>query len=523
MSVDAQQSPEVSRLVVNILVDQLRTDYLESFAPLYGEGGLRRLMSQARYYTDSQYPFAQPDRASATASNSTGTVPYVHGIPAASWLSRETLQPVFCVDDARYRGLQTDERTSASYLLTTTLADELKLATGRKSLVYSIAPERDMAVLLAGHAADGAYWLNDNTGLWCGTEYYGALPTWLTAKDRQSPLATRLKDMTWEPVYDGAYSSFHYFQSNTEAKKTKGVFSHKFKGDRRIRQFKSSALAAEEVAELVERTIDATPLGRDAVPDMLCIGLYAGGFDGNTVVTAPSELQDTYVRLDSALARIINKVESIVGAGRTIFVVSSTGYSDTDASTYNMGELNLTSGTFSMERASLLLNMYLSALYGQRQYVTATRDSHIYLDARIIEQAQLRMADVLARSEEFLVQMAGVRDVYTATELAAAPGDITSMLSPTNLSAQRNAWSPRRSGDIIVRPMPGWRVECQNGRSYIEPGQPYTAYPIFILGPDVEAQRITAPVSATAIAPTIAASLRIRAPNGSTEAPLKLK
>lgn len=526
MSVDAQTAPELQRIVVSIVVDQLRTDYMEAFAPLYGEGGFKRLMSEARYYTDAQMPFRRPDRASAAACLSTGATPFVNGIPALSWLSRQTLQPIFCVDDARHKGHRTDERTSADGIVTSTVSDELKLATARNAIVYSIAAERELATLLAGHLADGAVWISDKNGAWCGTSYYGDLPGWISAFDMLSPLSSRLKDIAWEPVYDGAYESFHYFHSNAEAAKN-GIFNHKFKGDRRLREFKTSALANEEVARLVERAFEATPIGRDNTPDLLYIGLYAGAFDQNTVVTAPAELQDTYVRLDSTLARVINKVEKTVGRGNALFVVCSTGYADTDAATFQYEQLGLETSTFNMERASLLTNMYLSAVFGQAQYVTATHGTHIYLDAKLIEQRQLRMADVLDRAEEFLAQMSGIRNIYTTTELvqateaggyAATPGAV-----PTGIAAVRNAWTPVRSGDIVVEVMPGWRVECQNGTSYVEPGMAHTPFPLFFLGADIKSQRISLPINSTVVAPTIAATLRIRAPNGSCEAALSLK
>ena len=519
MSVDAQTASEVSRLVVNIVVDQLRTDYMEAFAPLYGEGGFKRLMAEARYYADVQMPFRPVDRASGVACLSTGATPYVNGIPSLTWLSRQTLQPVFCVDDARQHGQQTDERTSAAAMLTTTVADELELATARKALVYSIAAERELAVLMAGHAADGVFWLNDGNGSWSGTDYYGAFPGWVSAFDRLSPLSKRLKDITWEPLYDGAYASFHYFHANPDAK---GIFSHKFKGDHRLRQLKSSPMGNEEVLRLVERTMDATPIGRDDVPDMLCVGLYAGVFDGQSVVTAPAEMQDAYVRLDSVLARIIYKVEKTVGRDHVLFVVSPTGYADTDASTFNLQDLGLATGTFDMERASLLLNMYLSAIFGQAQYVTATNDCHIYLDAKLIEQRQLRMADVMARSEEFIAQMSGVRNVYTSIELVATPETAGTEALGSTLALTRNAWTPGRSGDIVVEVLPGWSVSCRNGKTYVAPGQAHTPFPLFMLGTEVKGKRIAAPVSATVIAPTVAACLRIRAPNGSTEAALPL-
>ena len=524
MSVDAQTAPEIQRIVVNIVVDQLRTDYMEAFAPLYGEGGFKRLMAEARYYTDAQMPFRHPNRGSAVTCLSTGATPYVNGIPDLSWLSRQTLQPIFCIDDARHKGHHTDERTSGAGILTTTIADELELATARRAIVYSIAAERDIAVLMAGHLCDGALWLDDKSGAWCGTSYYGDFPGWVSVFDKFSPLATRLKDMTWEPLFDGAYESFHYFHSNAETAKN-AIFAHKFKGDDRIRRFKTTALVNDEVARLVDRAFEATPIGRDDTPDMLCIGLYAGPYDGNTVVTAPAELQDTYVRLDQTLARVINKVESTVGRGRALFVVSSTGYADSDAASYRYDELGLEMPTFSMERAALLTNMYLSALFGQAQYVTATHSTQIYLDAKLLEQRQLRMADILARAEEFLAQMSGIRNIYTATELMQAneAGTTTALGTlPTGIAAVRNAWVPARSGDIIIEVMPGWRVECQNNISYVEPGTPHTPFPLFFLSPDINAQRITLPINAAVVAPTLAATLRIRAPNGSTEAALSL-
>ena len=169
----------VPRVVVNILVDQLRSDYLNAFMPLYGQEGFVRLLHEGRVYTQAEYPHYHPDRASAVATLATGTTPYNHGIVGMKWLNRETLRPVFCVDDAKYAGVQTADATSPSYLGVSTIGDELKVATEGKALVYAIAPYRDAAVLSAGHAADGAVWIDDRTGQWCTSSYYAqSLPTW---------------------------------------------------------------------------------------------------------------------------------------------------------------------------------------------------------------------------------------------------------------------------------------------------------------------------------------------------------
>ena len=154
----------VPRVVVSILVDQLRTDYMNAFMPLYGQEGFVRLLNEGRVYSQAEYPQYRPDRASAAATLATGTTPYNHGVVGLKWLDRETLRPVFCVDDKRYPGVQTSDASSPTFLGVSTLGDELKVATEGKSLVYAIAPYRDAAILSAGHAADGALWIDDRTG-----------------------------------------------------------------------------------------------------------------------------------------------------------------------------------------------------------------------------------------------------------------------------------------------------------------------------------------------------------------------
>lgn len=507
----AQTAPELPRLVVHILVDQLRTDYLEAFAPLYGEGGLKRLMAEARYYADAQLPFRAPDRASASACLSTGAVPYDNGIPALSWLSRKTLQPVGCVEDPACTGHQTAERTSPRHLLTTTLSDELEMATGGKAVTYSICPERDMAVLTAGHAADGAFWINDQTGAWCGTSFYGDYPYWAEVYERMAALSGRIGKLAWEPVYDGAVSAFHYFHSAADAKARD--FRHQFTGSARFRQLKSSALVNDEVVEFAHRCLEGSGIGKDYLTDLLHVGLYAGNFCHQSVVRAPSEMQDTYVRLDRALAQLFRDVEKVVGRENVLYVVSSTGYADSDADDIDFQRLRIPTGTFSMQRASMLLNVYLTAVYGQAQWVEGVHAHQLYLDHRLIEQKQLNLNEVLDRAEDFLSQMDGVRNVYSASRLVTGAG-------AKGIDRVRAGWNVARSGDIVVEVKPGWRIAAADGAEHVQPGEPYLPFPLFFLGPCVKAECTAAPVSAAAVAPTLARCLRIRAPNGSTEAPL---
>ena len=196
----AQPLPASPKLVVTLTIDQLRTDYMEAFSSLYGEKGFKRLLREGKVFRQAEFPFCGTDRASAIAAIYTGTTPSMNGIIAEQWLDAGTLRPINCVEDPNFMGNYTDESTSPSQLLTSTIADELKIATRNKGLVYAIAPFRDAAILGAGHAGNGAFWLNNNTGKWCSTTYYNEFPWWLSQyNDRKSP-DYRIKDMVWTPA-----------------------------------------------------------------------------------------------------------------------------------------------------------------------------------------------------------------------------------------------------------------------------------------------------------------------------------
>ena len=179
-SLQAQPLPPSPKLVVTLTIDQLRTDYMEAFSSLYGERGFKRLLREGKVFRQAEYSFNVTDRASAIAAFYTGTTPSMNGIIAERWFDPKTLRPRNCVDDSAFMGNYTDQNTAPTQLLTSTFADELKIATKNAALVYSIAPFRDAAVLSAGHSGNGAFWLNHKTGKWCGTTYYGEYPWWLS-------------------------------------------------------------------------------------------------------------------------------------------------------------------------------------------------------------------------------------------------------------------------------------------------------------------------------------------------------
>ena len=505
---EAQTAPEVPRLVVNVVIDQLRTDYLEAFSPLYGEGGFRKLLQQGRVYSQAEYTFAHPDRASSVASLMTGATPYEHGIVGQRWLNRATLQPVGCADDNTCTGHFTNEKLSPANLAVTTISDELKVSTEGKGLVYAVAPNADAALFAAGHAGDGAFWVNDESGEWCTTSYYGSFPSWLSYYNSSAHAARRIDQLAWVPTND-LVGEFNYFVSGGMKK----PFRHQFRGDRRFRELKASALINEEVNDFVSHLLQNTLLGIDPITDMLTVTFYAGNFDHKTVAEYPMEMQDTYVRLDDQLARLMRMVEQKVGRSRTLFVVTSTGYSDTDQSTSDLSRYRIPSGEFNISRAQLLLNMYLSAVYGQGQYIEASLGNQLYFDLKLVEKKGINFSEMLERSADFLIQLSGVRDVYTSQRLnqgAWTPG----------IRNLRNAYNPKCSGDIQIQLSPGWRLWNEQTHERLQQRDSYMGFPLYLYGLDLQPEVVTSPVTLDRLAPTLARCLRIRAPNGCSASPL---
>ena len=503
---EAQTAPDVPRLVVNIVVDQLRGDYLDAFSSLYGDKGFRRFLNEGRVYRQAEYPFASPDRASALASLMTGTTPYEHGIVGSRWLDRNTLQPVYCVDDRAFNGMLTTDQSSASSLKVSTLTDELKVATQGKGLVYSIAPYRDAAVLAAGHAADGAFWINDLTGQWCSTDYYGQFPQWALTYNNSRGLKERISSLKWEPI-NGLVGNFNYFVSGEQHK----PFKHSFSGERKYRDLKESAMVNDEVNHFVEYCLHSTELGVDAITDILTLTYYAGNYLRRGVDEFPIEQQDIYVRLDQQLADMMATVERKVGRDRVLYVLTSTGCADQQHT--NLEPYRIPTGTFNITRAKLLLNMYLIAVYGQGQYVETALGNQLYLNHKLLEDRALNQAEVLERSQDFLTQLSGVQDVYTSKGLLQGAG-------MAGIRMLRNAHHPRVSGDLLIRVAPGWHLVNEDTHEDHIVRESYLGFPLYFLGASVKSAIVETPVTVDYIAPTVAKCLRIRAPNGCSLPPL---
>ena len=485
------------RLVVSITVDQLRTDYLEAFSPLYCNDGFKRLLQQGMVFSGASYPFSPIDRASATASVATGVSPYYHSIVGEKWLNRETLRPVLC----------TGGDMSPKELSTSTIGDELKVSTQGKAKVVSISPFDDAAILSAGHAADGVYWIDNKEGIWRTSTYYQPqIPGWLLTFNTLHSPATESTATTWEPVIELS-GKFNYYQHTENTEKP---FKYKFSGSDRYALLKTSGIVNACVTELAQLCVVQETMGFDRVTDLLAVNYYAGTFNQLPVSECQIELQDTYVRLDREIARLISNIEKKIGAEHVLFVLTSTGYSNTESADYE--KYKIPTGTFNINRTANLLNMYFGAIWGQGRYVETCFEGQMYLNHKLLESKRISLTDACQRAQEFLAQLSGVRNVYSGLQLL------------TNINEQtlkiRNGYNPSRCGDILIEVSPGWKLYNEDNQETRLSRASFIQFPIIFYGAGVKAELINDHVTIDRIAPTIAKSIRIRAPNACSAEPL---
>ena len=251
-------------------------------------------------------------------------------------------------------------------------------------------------------------------------------------------------------------------------------------------------------------------MGADAITDCINITYYAGNFDHKPLAECQMELQDTYVRLDHEIGRLIDHVEKKIGLEKVLFVITSTGYCDEENTDYT--KFNIPSGTFNINRTANLLNMYFGAIWGQGKYVETCFGPQMFLNHKLFEQKQISFTDASKRAQEFLAQISGIRNVYTSLQLLAN--------NNPQIYKIRNGFHPERNGDIQIEVTPGWHLVNED---YMEDQlyrASFTQFPIIIYGAGTKAERISTPVTTDRIAPTVTRAIRIRAPNGCSSEPL---
>ncbi|MDR2811130.1 MAG: alkaline phosphatase family protein [Tannerellaceae bacterium] len=506
-NVDAQH--HVPKLVVCITVDQFRGDYMEYFYHTLGERGLKRLMNEGVSYRNIRFEFSNIDQASAFATLFTGTNPSFHGIAGDKKYDFFDNRELSVLHDPDFLGNYTRNNYSPRKLLASTIGDELKIASLGRSDVYAIAPDAESALLSAGHAANGAFWIDDINGKWATTTYYKSLPWYVDRYNNgRESLSARLDKQVWTPSLPiDKYSAFPYIIDNH-------AFRYTFneKAIDCYPNLKTSALVNAEINRLAFQFLEYAAFGSRQCPDLLAITYYAGNYRRLMDKEYTPEVQDTYYQLDKNIEQLLDAIDRKVGLSHTLIVFTGSGY-------YKSAEdypeaLRVNRGDFYPKRCVALLNMYLMQLYGQKNWVTGYYNQQIYLNRKAVDEAQLALEDIQSRAAAFVAEFAGVQNVVTDCALR------NSLWNEGSVHLYNGTHHLGR-GDLIIELQPGWRINNEKAGEKIHIVRNNAVLtPLIFMGNGLKPKHIYREVKATEIAPTVTHILRIRPPNATQNTPL---
>lgn len=498
------QTPRRSPLAVIITVEGLSGDYLRMLYNRMGPGGIPRLMENGVAINRIDYG-PNVDAAASSAILLTGASPIANGIPSAkvydvaSKLTRSSLH------DASMIGNFTDETFSPAALKVSTIADELRIDTDGAGHAYAIAPYSHEAIIGAGHAGNGGYWINDMTANWASSAYYKEMPAAIKNRNYRNGLSQRLDTMKWVPMQD--LSLYPGVSETQQQNPFRNIYPRK--DIQRVRRFLSSPLANAEITDVAIDLINETRLGADNNTDMLTIG-YSVASNGNR-----AEIIDSYLRLDNDIARLLAAVDKAAGPGKATIVLA--GLPTTLGAAPDDKRWNIPSGLYSVKRANSLMGIQLMAVHGNGDWLLGYHDRNFYLNRKLIKDRGMNLQDFRREVADFLARMEGISNVITIDDVIASRAG-------TDPEATKRNISPAHAGDVIIEVSPGWQI-IDDGSGRASGVQRHTAIdiPAFIVGPDVKRMDFDQTVDARAIAPTLSRLLMMRAPNGASIPALNIK
>lgn len=511
LSVQGQERFSRPKLVVGIVVDQMRWDYLYKYYEKYGENGFKRMMNGGFNCQNTMINYLPSFTGPGHATIYTGSIPAIHGIAANDWIDNQTGKFTYCAEDktvSTVGGSKKAGRMSPRNMYTTTITDELKLATMGTSKVYGIGIKDRGSILPAGHSADGAFWFDDSTGNFITSSYYmQQLPEWLM-KFNNKRWADSFMNSEWKLLNSSAtYINSTADDTEWEGKlpgETSPVFPHKTpvyknKGYYGIRYMPVGNTLTVKAAKAC---IKGEQMGADDVTDFLCVTFSTTDYAGHNYGPDAMEMEDMYLRLDRELASFFGYLDKHVGKDAyTVFLTADHG------AAHNAGymkSMKIPVGSETQAEATGRLNEYLKEKTGKDSLVHALYNYQVYFNDNTGEDEAIR-GEVI----NWLYRQDGVAYVVDIADMddAVVPEPIKTMIV--------NGYNRERSGSLQIIMKPGWY--SGHGKTGTTHGSwnPYdTHIPLLWYGAGIKKGQTHRTVNMTDIAPTIAALLRIQMPNG---------
>jgi len=523
-TVQSQQHYEKPpRLVVGIVIEEMRYEMLLRYWDSFGENGFKRIIDQGALCTQAYHNYLITQNGPGQASIVSGTYPSYHGIISDQWYNRLTEQTVGCANESKFNlinGEISEGNYSPTNIMSSTLGDEIKLGTNDSSKVISISLNPVSAVIAGGRLADYAFWLNHHDGGWITGNYYSAnLPVWVQEFNSKGFQDVYMK-RNWASMYslNGSYKYSLPDDSDFEIgfRNYRNTFpydlSYLKNRSGNFKYLKYTPFGNTFTKDFAVSAIINEDLGKDDFTDFLAVSFAATNYSGELFGPRSVEIEDLFLRLDKDIEHLISFLDDEIGLENVlVYITSDRGVSDVPE--YLLAKKQ-NAGVFEGEKAVTLLNSYLSILYREGEWVKSFYSRQIYFNQKLIDENNVDLMEIQQKAADFLVQFKGIANAIPANIMNA-----TNFESGINQKIQ-NSYNQKRSGDILINLEPGW-IEKNGDVTKSGSGYEYdTHVPLIWFGWKVQNSRIDRPVEIIDIAPTISWILKITAPNTSVGKPI---
>ncbi|MDH7461525.1 alkaline phosphatase family protein [Chitinophagaceae bacterium 26-R-25] len=504
------------KLVVGIVVDQMRWDYLYRYYDRYEAGGFKRLLNDGFSCENTFINYLPSYTAVGHTTIYTGAVPAISGITGNDWTEQLSGKSVYCTDDSTVTSVGNDSedgKMSPRNLLVSTITDELRLATNFRSKVVGVSLKDRASILPAGHLATAAYWLDDASGHFITSSYYmKELPSWVNKYNDKNRIQALIKKgwSTMYPIktYVQSDSDDQSYEGKFPGEKT-STFPHAiddfYKQKKGI--FRSTPFGNTLTLEFAQQAVENYKLGQGDVTDFLTINCASTDYVGHMYGPNSIEVEDTYLRLDKDLSDFFNMLDQKLGKGQYLVFLSAD-----HGAAHNvdfMAKHNLPADAWNSNPLKDSLNKMLATKFGTPNLIRAIKNYQVNFDLDKIDAQQLDFEKIKKETIAYLLRQPNITQAIdiAAVGSSATPEPLKSMVA--------NSYYFKRCGAIQIILNPGWYEG--SGRTGTTHGtwNPYdTHIPLVWYGWHIKSGKSNKHANMTDIAPTIAALLQIQMPNG---------
>ncbi len=511
------------KLVVGIMVDQMKQEYIWRFESHFGENGFKRLMNGGFVAKNGHYNYASTSTGPGHASVYTGTTPSVHGIVNNTWYNRLIKKNLYCASDSTVQsvgGSIRHGRISPRNLYSSTITDELKISTQHRGKVIAMSIKDRGSALPGGHFSDGSYWFDSSTGNFMTSTYYmQELPGWVKNFNSRK-LADQYLNQTWNTAQPIA----HYVESGVDnspyERGFKGKDTPTFPYDlSRLRKkngnfgmLPSTPFGNTILNELALAAIDAENLGTDEITDFLAVSFSSPDYIGHNFGPQSKEVQDTYIRLDKEIERLLNALDKKVGKGN--YVVFVTADHAVAENSKRMKDDRYRVDNIDRNGLATYLENAVNQKYGEAEWFERASGYDVFLNQELIKERKLDLYEIQLFVAQEAMKFPGVYLALTGTDL------IRNSYSDLMRGLVQSAYHPKESGDVKLILDPAWQSGWEKGTGHGNAWTYDTHVPIIFYGWGVKKGSTVRKIHITDIAPTISMMLQIRLPNGATGQPV---